>query len=74
MQKSEGGITDVVIEAIKEGKDAMLESPTGTGKTMSLLCASLAWLTKIRAESSNYNHARIFYCSRTHSQLTQVVQ
>lgn len=35
-----------VIECLDEKQYGLLESPTGTGKTLSLLCASLAWLEK----------------------------
>ena len=32
-----------IIQALSKGENALLESPTGSGKSLALLCSTLAW-------------------------------
>ncbi|KFV68203.1 Regulator of telomere elongation helicase 1, partial [Dryobates pubescens] len=96
-----------VLECLQKKVNGILESPTGTGKTLCLLCSTLAWREHFKdsitarkiaqrmaggelfpgrplcswgtaapeEEASTYytDVPKIIYASRTHSQLTQVI-
>lgn len=59
------------MKAMKNNKYAALEMPTGTGKTLSLLCSTLAYIEEMRKKTGNKD-IKLVYTSRTHSQLSQV--
>jgi Rad3-related DNA helicase len=61
-------LMSATVTALQSQKHALLESPTGTGKTIALLSAMLGYF------EAEPGFARIYYTSRTHSQLAQVVR
>ncbi|VDD95123.1 unnamed protein product [Enterobius vermicularis] len=75
-----------ITEALRKGQNAALESPTGTGKTLCLLCGALAYVKDFKSKltidvagtvqgvSSGSLFPKVYYASRTHSQLSQVVR
>ena len=42
-----------MIRSLNQGANALLESPTGSGKSLALLCSSLAWVAQQRGETTS---------------------
>lgn len=60
-------IVRAIQSAIKSKQNALIESPTGTGKTLCLLIGSLSSLIDEDCRK------KIYYLTRTHSQISQVI-
>jgi len=56
--------------ALQGGMHALLQSPTGTGKTLALLCTALGYQW---ARKSNGDPLRVVWVARTHQQLQHTV-
>ncbi len=61
-----------LLTSFKNGESALIESPTGTGKSFSIICSILAYLKSQQGQSGQIS--KIFICSRTHSQINQLVE
>ena len=46
-----------IIIGLQRGQNSLLESPTGSGKSLALLCAALSWQRKERERVDEYNRA-----------------
>ena len=44
------GFMDKVLKTLSAQQNALLEAPTGSGKTLSLLCSALAWQERLKQE------------------------
>jgi regulator of telomere elongation helicase 1 len=54
-----------VIDCVRSGVNGLIESPTGTGKTIAILCGVLAEVKKLREEKKE--SITVIYCTRTHA-------
>ena len=71
IKKPQRQMANVILSALDSSLHCIVESPTGTGKSAAILCTALAWQRKHYKATGK--QVKIFYTSRTHSQVAQMV-
>ena len=70
LYRSQFQVIDCALKAMCAERSALLESPTGTGKTHAALLAALSWQRWARDPTPT----RVVWVARTHDQLSHAVQ
>lgn len=67
-----------LLHSFQNGSSALIESPTGTGKSLSIICSVLGYNAFVQRDIGSPDEQRkpvkIFICTRTHSQINQLIE
>uniref|UniRef100_A0A8C7UFV2 DNA 5'-3' helicase n=1 Tax=Oncorhynchus mykiss TaxID=8022 RepID=A0A8C7UFV2_ONCMY len=56
-----------IVRGLNHGQHCLLESPTGSGKSLALLCSALAWQQAQYGKGAEWIEKRNLYCSVSHT-------